>query len=1193
MVGSGPALSHESIVPWDIMTPRNVGDSKGMKRQAGLGAGLQLVGGLAYAVCNRRAFACAVIFSWVASTVLPGLAAMAEDDPPKAPTADASEATTPVLESGKVLQLSGRAGEVQRFELLTRSPWIDLQLDRQGGLASLRLLDAADRQLIWPRGPDSRFARDWLVWRVDDGEPATPSAVGEEHRFHLEVHFATVGRHLLRIDFPDPSTPTSTGRERGLRRLGARRLFSQAADAFRQGDEASRHRSLALYGKAAEAWKDLGEAEFQAHGLLALGIVQQQLGELEAARRSVDEALRLFRRVDHRHAEASALDLSGVLWRALGEPQRAAADYGQALELHRRLDDACGTARSRLNLGLLEQHAGHPEAARKHFEGALELCPTSEDPLLGAELLVDMAGVQVSLGAPGQAAASLRRAVPKLRRQGKSSHLAAALGNLGSIERQAGNYGAAFAAFHAGLDVARQSGDVRRQGTLLNSLGYAYLRLGEAPRALSFLLEALEMRRRIGEPRGEAVTASNLGRTYAELGKPALARQYYEQSLALRRRIGDRRGEATTLLRWAQVEHLDGRSTEAAVLLARAPQLASEDGDRRGLAQVIFQQGMMRLAEEPDQGSPPWQELLADVEKARRQVAELGDRELLAGGCAVAAALRHRLGESRQAYDLLQQAMDLLEAVRLEVTDADLRASYLAEQRQTYGLAIDVALALHDADPAGAWHLRALQVDERFRARSLLDRMALVGRPAVAESSPQAAALVQRRRQLLRRLQQLEERLADATEVDRGSLRSALERTISDLERLEASLGGLSREREVGEAAAPATHVLSVADMQRQLDDSSLALQLFLDDGHSTLWAIDQRTVQVFQLPPRAELEDLARQLHSAWGTLEMRRDDRQGMLARRLGQALLGPLASRLGDYRRLVLMLDGALHYLPVAALPDPRPQLAGEPLVASFEVVQVPSLSTLARLRERRRALGRDRTVASTGEPSQRIVVLADPVYGENDPRLPTTSGPPLDRAARREAALERLPGSAVEAQAIAVLAPGSRLLIGPAASRQAVQEGALKDADIAHFATHARVDDQLPRLSGLALSRFDATGRPLQGHLALDDIFDLDGCADLVVLSGCRTALGKALGGEGISGLTQGFLQAGASQVVATLWSVQDGASQTLMEHYYRSLIGQGATSAAALRSAQNAMRRQAGWQDPYYWAAFVHLGEWRP
>jgi hypothetical protein len=122
--------------------------------------------------------------------------------------------------------------------------------------------------------------------------------------------------------------------------------------------------------------------------------------------------------------------------------------------------------------------------------------------------------------------------------------------------------------------------------------------------------------------------------------------------------------------------------------------------------------------------------------------------------------------------------------------------------------------------------------------------------------------------------------------------------------------------------------------------------------------------------------------------------------------------------------------------------------------------------------------------------------------------------------------------------------------------------------------------------------DSDGRPLEGFVGLQDVYNLRAPVDLVVLSACRTALGKEVRGEGLIGLTRGFMYAGASSVVASLWEVNDEATAELMKRFYSNVLGRGMTPSAALRDAQNSIRREPQWRSPHYWAAFTLQGEHR-
>jgi CHAT domain-containing protein len=322
-------------------------------------------------------------------------------------------------------------------------------------------------------------------------------------------------------------------------------------------------------------------------------------------------------------------------------------------------------------------------------------------------------------------------------------------------------------------------------------------------------------------------------------------------------------------------------------------------------------------------------------------------------------------------------------------------------------------------------------------------------------------------------------------------------------------------------------------------------------------------------------------------------------MALRELSAMLLGPVGHLL-DGRRLLVVPDGALHYLPFAALPVRAGGAAAgaglrdagglRPLVAGHEIVTLPSASAAAVLRRRR---------ASRPRAPAAVAVLADPVFAAADPRL---KGPaPAVRTAKLAAArpfppdgFPRLPFSREEAEAILALAPAGQGLgrLGFDANRGTALSGDLARYRYVHFATHGILDTSYPELSGLVLSLTNRRGRPENGFLRAHEIADLRLAADLVVLSACRTALGREIRGEGLVGLTRAFLDAGADGVLVSLWPVEDQATAELMRRFYRAILKEGQAPPLALKRAQTSMWRDGDWQAPYYWAGFVLQGEWR-
>jgi CHAT domain-containing protein len=375
-------------------------------------------------------------------------------------------------------------------------------------------------------------------------------------------------------------------------------------------------------------------------------------------------------------------------------------------------------------------------------------------------------------------------------------------------------------------------------------------------------------------------------------------------------------------------------------------------------------------------------------------------------------------------------------------------------------------------------------------------------------------------------------------------------------------------------------------EIQRRIvEPGSLILEYYLGRERSFLWALTPGAIESFELPAREVLDAEARRAALLLGASNKALARREAELSLAgLSRLLLAPVAHRLRGAERLVIVPDGALWYIPFAALPDPGlegPDGDPTPLVVAHEIVTLPSLSALSRWR---------RDPARRHHAPGTIAVVADPVFDAADPRV--APRPAVSRAA--SGPFTRLPFSRDEAEAILSVAPrqGRWVALDFAASRDAIASGRLAPYRIVHFATHAVVDTENPDLSSVVLSMVDSHGRPRNGFLRLADIYSLHLPADLVVLSACRTALGREIRGEGLVGLTRGFFSAGARQVLVSLWPVEDRATAELMRRFYREIFGRKRPPAAALREAQIAMWREQGWRSAYYWAGFTLQGDWR-
>jgi CHAT domain-containing protein/Tfp pilus assembly protein PilF len=444
-----------------------------------------------------------------------------------------------------------------------------------------------------------------------------------------------------------------------------------------------------------------------------------------------------------------------------------------------------------------------------------------------------------------------------------------------------------------------------------------------------------------------------------------------------------------------------------------------------------------------------------------------------------------------------------------------------------------------------------------------------------------------------------------------------LDREMADLRESYEEASNEIRAQNPSYASLVAPQALSLKSIQGLLDRDTVLLEYSLGEERSYLFAVTDNSLKVYVLPKRAFLERDARRLYLALtarthvlssdsknqaATLS-KVDALSQRLAAELSRTILTPAADLIKGRQRLLIVAEGALQYIPFAILASP--EKSAVPLMVDYEIVSLPSASVLAELRERQ---------SGRAPHLKAVAVLADPVFDAGDERLfgvrKRHQGPPPQRPSRLEEHLirsasdvgliqngkvhfSRLLYTRQEAEAIAGIFGPNRIRksLDFQASRSAAMQPDLSQYRIVHFATHGLVDTQHPELSGLVLSLVDQQGMPQEGFLGLEDIYNLKLPVDLVVLSACQTGLGEEISGEGLIGLTRGFMYAGANRVVASLWSVDDRATSEFMTRFYRNMERK-MTPAAALRKAQLEMWMQNGWRQPYYWAAFQIQGDWK-
>ena len=961
-----------------------------------------------------------------------------------------------------------------------------------------------------------------------------------------------------------------------------------------------------------------------ADSLHALGNVALERGELTTARSDFERALQMRQALapGSRDVALSLIGLSNLA-RRRGEIAFQEAYLRQALQTGDVLTQA-DLADIFEGLGNACSQRPCGEKPRDFFERALHIRQQIQPDSLELANTLGYAGRNASLEGDLQEAEQDFAQALEIRHKlaPGSLALATSLSDVGVAARARGNLATAELCFRLGLQIRRRLAPAGLAvADSLHNLGIVLWLRDDLAEAGDYLEQSLRLRRKL-VPGSPALAQSLIWQGLLSTRRQELAdaQDYFQQALELLEKdlSLDSLPVASVLSNLGNVARIRGYLAlsedyyrkSLAIQEKQAPESPAEAGNLQSLAGLVLRQhGDLAEAE------GYFRHALAIQEQ------KVPDSSAHAGtlfGLASLLRQEHKLEESDRTFEravaALEKQTDSLGGTTEE--RAVFRARFENNYKDYVGL-----LVMQGRPEDG------LRVLERARAQGLLEMLA---RARVSVGGSRDTGLDRTRRSL-------EDEIAAKSSyrirlLDSGALQAAgalqpagpAAGALPELDRQLAQLQGRYRETEQqiqlqNPAYTALTHprTLTGLEVRGLLDDDTVLLEYSLWPGSSYVWAVTSTRLAVYRLAGREAIEQAVTRVRDLMAARGLRvqetaaqRDKRLKLAdaqypaaARELSRLVLGPVAGLLGN-SRMVIVSDGALQYVPFAALPAPPEKASGNgppaadvPLVMQHEIANLPSASVLAELR--RQALQR-------APAPKAVAVLADPVFDSRDERItragvaedvppgPDGAAPPASLQRSPGVYLDRLPWTRLEAAQIMKVTPAGAGLqaLDFEASRATALSPLLSQYRIVHFATHAVSDSEHPERSGLVLSLFDRRGQPQNGFLGLEQIYGLSLPADLVVLSACDTGLGREIDGEGLVGLVRGFMYAGATRVVASLWSVDDEVTAQLMGYFYKSLEQDKLSPAAALRAAQIEVQKEHKWSPPYYWAGFQVEGEWR-
>ena len=954
----------------------------------------------------------------------------------------------------------------------------------------------------------------------------------------------------------------------------------------------------------------------------------------QASLEKLKEAARLFLSVNENVEAARVLNRAGHFQLILNEPQEAIASYKQALALLKRSQSTETEADSWNGLAdaypVPDEKAAAEEAARK----ALSLSVKADYQRGQAEALLVLSDSQNYYDHPlalktAQEALGVWRAVGDKRGLARNysqigrcymaqniladstsnyqeglrlwqelnipSEQAEALTMLAFIENRKGDWQSCISLLTQAEGLLDEKAEPGKMGQIAAGLGEAFNQNGLPEIGLTHFQKALDYYREAREPHTIRHATWGLGWTYYLLGKYPEALSQFQQVLAIVVEK-DSLDAAPSYEFLGKVNIAMGDPAAALNHLRSALAIYTSAGNPKESAQVLGlmgqaheQQGQMEMARQ-------------NYQRALQMFTKVSDR--LNEG-AVYYALGRLEMKSRNydpAENYLRHSIDATETVRRVSSSSDLTAAFSATVQERYEQYIECLMIKDHADPTRGLSVRAFQTSELARGRSLAELLKATETNLAPGLDPKLAEQEKSVRQSLR--------------VKEDEKVTLLSRTYKkeELEALEAETGRLEQEyqqvTETIKARYPAYAQISrptawdLGQIQEQVvaDDETLLLEYSLGADKSYVWAITRNNMTSAELPRQELINEAARKVYELLqNPPDAQAEVKLTQAAEELSQMILLPVAGQLSK-RRVIVVADGALNYVPFQFIPLP---LNHDQMVAEHEVINAPSASILGQLQQES---------ARRQPPEKVLAAFGDPVFASNYSQIKgTNAGEQVASAQTLNDERWRPAVRDVEVSADAlnpfVVQPlffakrelanlqdvsgrETFLATGFDASLEKLQTTDLTRYAILHFATHGILDPKRPEKSGLLLSMVNRDGQPRNGFVGLQEIYRLHLPVDLVVLSACRTGLGKDVKGEGLIGLTRGFMYAGASSVLASLWKVDDEATSELMKRFYTNMLQRGMTPAAALRAAQNSIRQEPQWRSPYYWAAFTLQGEYR-
>jgi CHAT domain-containing protein/tetratricopeptide (TPR) repeat protein len=865
------------------------------------------------------------------------------------------------------------------------------------------------------------------------------------------------------------------------------------------------------------------------------------------------------------------------LYSEQGNYPKALEFQQKAIEIFREQKDQSKEALTLNNMGIVYKGQGNYAKALEVVQQALNLAVAQNDPASETLYQLNLGSIYSNWGKYPEALAAYQRSLTLANQLKKPSSKALVLLRSATVYSNQGQFAKALTNLQAARDIWQKVGEPAHESEAIRLIADVYKQLGQYPQAIATYQQALAITQKINARPLELQTLSGLATTYREQGQTEQALKTFQQALNLARTLGDRNYESLSLAGIGKIYLKQSQPQQALEALQPALTIQQQIGTRPNAADTLSSMGQAHLQLGTSSGAQ------SNLQQAIALARETGDAPIEAQALNNLGQLFTKQKQPELAIVFYKQSVKLTEDIRkgIRTLPKDQQQSYTETVADTYRQLADLLLKrdrvleaqqvldllkiqelddyLRNVRGGGGQALYELPAEQAILAKyNALNQSAIaLGQELTQLSQIPEANRTPAQQQQIQQLKQLQEDLNKQFNAftDRSDVVALLKQLSPNILRQSLPLEGLDRLRD---------------DLRRL--NAVIIYPLVLDDRLELIITTPdspplRRTVNV-------KREDLNRAITQFRQALQNPTVDAKAT-AQQLYTWLIKPLENDLKQAKPTTLIYapDAQLRYIPISALHDGNQWLAQR---YSINNITAQSLTDF------------------TAKPRSKPRILAG-AFAQGKYTIGALSFQGLPFAGREVATLK-------------TLLPNTKNLIDAAFSRTATTTQ-MNEYNILHLATHAAF------VPGAASNSFILFG---DGNIAtLEDIrsWTLNNL-DLVVLSACETGLGGKLGenGEEVLGLGYQFQSRGARATIASLWQVDDGGTQVLMDNFYTNLQA-GETKAEALRQAQltlitgkaqssgsnRSATLVARWQGqlpskvinqlnhPYYWAPFILIG----